>query len=317
MFDFSRKPEPVLIKLNEQTKNHLKTIFESQPYKEKKTKKKITNQNETIDLDTIISLPDEPLAEIPKIKNFQTKIEKNESSKNISLVHNQLSVVDLISQAINKKLKNEKQEISVNLSINHNYYNTNYNYVLNDSVGAGRVKNSQDNNERLSQIVKFENSDKNSETVYEITETNQSRTSILKNRNSCYKNENFQFIPCINCGNWIQLDDVEKHSNYCVRVKAEILSSESSPYPYKSIDYKLQKLLEHLNNLKNSEKIPTEEILNDKHFLFSLSKYISDSLQIVQISNKSLVDLKKILINIDVRIKKFKKRNNILDSFFR
>jgi hypothetical protein len=301
MFDFSKKLEPVVIQLNSETKRQLKTIFQSQPYKEKKSKKKITNHNETIYLDSIISLPDEPIQEIPKIKNFHTKQEKNESN-NISLNPTKVSVVDIISKAINKKLSNEKQEINVNLNINHNYYNTNYNYVLSDNIAMGRIVNPQETRERFSQILKIDKKERNSESIYEITETSQTRTSIYKKRNSYLKNENFQYIPCINCGNWVHLDEVEKHSNTCVEVKEEIILTESSPYPYKSIDYKLNKLLEHLNNLKNSENKTNEEFLNDKHIVVSLSHYVSDTLEIVKICNKSLIDLKKILINIDVKI---------------
>ncbi len=130
-----------------------------------------------------------------------------------------------------------------------------------------------------------------------------SLSTITRKTNNSFSNkngDNFLHIPCTNCGNWIHLDQIEEHSNICVMAKPEIISSESSQYAYKSIDYKLTKLFDHLNSLKTSQF--NEEYASEMHYIVSLLHYNQDALNIVKISCKSLVDLKKILINIDVNL---------------
>jgi hypothetical protein len=130
-------------------------------------------------------------------------------------------------------------------------------------------------------------------------ETNMSRKSVIQ----LPKNE-IMFVPCINCGNLVHIDDIDDHSNVCVRVKEEIIVAEKSQYSYITIDYKLKKLHEHLIQLKNSEKNlnVNDDLSKEMHFILLLSQYILDGIGIAKISNKSLAELKKILINIDVKI---------------
>jgi hypothetical protein len=127
-------------------------------------------------------------------------------------------------------------------------------------------------------------------------ETNPSRKSVIQ----LPKND-IMFVPCVNCGNLIHMDDVEDHSNVCVRVKEEIIVAEKSQYSYHTIDYKLKKLHEHLNQLKNSEKNVNDDLSKEMHYILLLSQYIMDAISIAKISNKMLAELKKILINIDVK----------------
>jgi hypothetical protein len=64
---------------------------------------------------------------------------------------------------------------------------------------------------------------------------------------------NFIFFPCINCNNLIHFDEIENHSTFCLKVKEEVIVAESSQFSYHTIDYKLKKLQEHINQMKNMD----------------------------------------------------------------
>ncbi len=108
------------------------------------------------------------------------------------------------------------------------------------------------------------------------------------------------FLPCINCNNLVHVDEIENHSNVCVRVKEEVIVAETSNFTCHTIDFKLRKLQEHINYLKNSELNNTPEIQKEMHYISLLSQYIIDAANISKIDNKSIAELKKISLNTDV-----------------
>jgi hypothetical protein len=145
-------------------------------------------------------------------------------------------------------------------------------------------------------------------------QSNTSSNSLLRPE----KNQLF-YIPCTNCSSTISIDEVESHSNTCLTVKQEIISSEQSQYQFNNIDFKLKKLYEGIknivnkdkaNNIKNSTKSNIEnqarssvidpEISKDMPYIVSLLQYISDSLIIAAISQESITSIKKIISNIDM-----------------
>jgi hypothetical protein len=140
----------------------------------------------------------------------------------------------------------------------------------------------------------------NRETTFSVESRKTINANVMNPLSSMQTNNVYLFIPCTNCANWIPMEDIEDHSEVCVKVIEEVIQAESSPYTYKIIDFKLKKLHDHLMNLKNSNKKLNDEILQDMHYIVTLIQYISDTRDIAKIGNKSLVDLKKILINIDV-----------------
>ena len=94
------------------------------------------------------------------------------------------------------------------------------------------------------------------------------------------------------------MDDIENHSNSCTKVKEEVFQAETSQYTYHSIDYKLKKLQEHTNYIE-AEKL--EDFIKEMHYITSLNKYIIDSISLSKIDHKSILELKKILANINVK----------------
>ena len=65
------------------------------------------------------------------------------------------------------------------------------------------------------------------------------------------KESELKFIPCMNCGNLISFDDIEKDSLTCTKVSDEIMKNDISKLEINSIDYKLKKLQEHLLSMLN------------------------------------------------------------------
>ena len=128
------------------------------------------------------------------------------------------------------------------------------------------------------------------------------------------------FVPCINCSNLIHIEEIENHSNYCTKVREEVFVAENSQYTYHTIDYKLKKLQEHIIIIKNSDKPNYDSLLSvshssnymislgnntidlskDMHYISSLLQYIITSITLSKIDHKTIIELKKILTNIDV-----------------
>ena len=141
--------------------------------------------------------------------------------------------------------------------------------------------------------------------LYKPGDLNQSKASMSsfatnskKLLNS--KIENFLYVPCTNCGDWVHVERIEDHSNSCVMVKADIVTLASSSSLKSPINYKLKKLLDHLNNLRQSPSKLNVDYVGDMHYIISLIQYISDTLNILTITSRSLTDMKKTLMNIDV-----------------
>lgn len=126
---------------------------------------------------------------------------------------------------------------------------------------------------------------------------------------SSSNNNHFLFIPCINCNNLVHIENIEVHSNTCTRVKEEVIVAESSQFTYHMIDYKLKKLQEHLNEANNSVEgqystnnsnyLSSLDYSKDMHYILSLQQYITDAISMSKIGHKTIIELKKILTNID------------------
>jgi len=144
---------------------------------------------------------------------------------------------------------------------------------------------------------------------------------------------NLLYVPCINCNNMILLEEVEIHSNNCIVIKEDVNKVETSKYAYHVVDYKLKKILEHLqvlqkdetitnskkstenlssNNNKGSTRVcsakdsSTGDLSKENHIFHILETTTKDTINVAKISNSSLSTLKKFLINLDSITHSFK-----------
>ncbi len=125
-----------------------------------------------------------------------------------------------------------------------------------------------------------------------------------------------KFIPCMNCGNLISFDEIEKHSYTCTKVSDEIIKNDISKVELNPIDYKLKKLQEHLLSLlnMNNKKNNYENKKNDIEIMFLstvLSEYIKEVLELQNIDIPSIKQFKKVLKNLENISIKYK--DNISD----
>jgi len=134
---------------------------------------------------------------------------------------------------------------------------------------------------------------------------NSKRKASVKflDENSIQQKALFFFIPCINCNNLIHLDEIERHSNLCTKVKEDVIKAESSNYSFHVIDYKLKKLKENLSRIQNSNDSEYEK---DRHLYEIINKYIGDVLALSTIHLNTLNLIKKIVSNLNVLISTFK-----------
>ena len=84
----------------------------------------------------------------------------------------------------------------------------------------------------------------------------------------------FYYVPCINCCNQINIDDVSKHSEICINVKEDLINLELAN-SFKAIDFKLMKLRDHINNIKNKLEENKNKHHKDEHYLTAIFIYLT------------------------------------------
>ena len=260
----------------------------------KKAKKKRDPMKSQIirNLFDIEDKPSEPLEKTKSviiIKYNETVFFKNKDNKSNEEIQKYISNV---LQSNGHSVKNSKtnQNIQFNVNINNNYYN---------SIKADQKIPEPDtlaNKVKLSPVNRNTFQRENSK-----VSTSSSSNQILRKKSSHDDNSNvLLYIPCMNCGNSIAIDDIEKHSMSCTKVSDEVLKNESNSYELYNINYKLNKLKEHVSLIKNGTvNVPTGIEKEMMYISTVLLQYINDTMVIEVINVKSIQDLKKLLKNLD------------------
>ena len=260
----------------------------------KKAKKKRDPMKSQIirNLFDIEDKPSEPLEKTKSviiIKYNETVFFKNKDNKSNEEMQKYISNV---LQSNGHSVKNSKtnQNIQFNVNINNNYYNSIKadQKIPEPDTLANKVKSSPVNRNTFQR----ENSK---------VSTSSSSNQILRKKSSHDDNSNvLLYIPCMNCGNSIAIDDIEKHSMSCTKVSDEVLKNESNSYELYNINYKLNKLKEHVSLIKNGTvNVPTGIEKEMMYISTVLLQYINDTMVIEVINVKSIQDLKKLLKNLD------------------
>ena len=128
----------------------------------------------------------------------------------------------------------------------------------------------------------------------------QKSTSTISSEHQNYNSNMLIYIPCLNCGCDILFDEIEQHSMICIKVKDEILKNEKSKNEFKSINYKLIKLKEHISQIiqgKDNSLLKNEFKLFGKDLYNIISKNINvdmaslDNIKSLKLSINELDDL--------------------------
>ena len=259
----------------------------------KKAKKKRDPMKSQIirNLFDIEDKPSEPLEKTKSviiIKYNETVFFKNKDNKSNEEIQKYISNV-LQSNSHSAKNSKNNQNIQFNVNINNNYYN---------SIKADQKIPEPDT---LANKVKSSPVNRNTFQKENSKVSTSSSNQILRKKSSQGENNNvLLYIPCMNCGNSIAIDDIEKHSMSCTKVSEEVLKNESNSYELYNINYKLNKLKEHVSSIKNGTvNVPTGIEKEMMYISTVLLQYINDTLVIEVINVKSIQDLKKVLKNLD------------------
>lgn len=104
------------------------------------------------------------------------------------------------------------------------------------------------------------------------------------------------FIPCLNCGNDIAVNEVEKHSMICTFAKKIESESNNNDNGVYQINYKMRKLKEHIKLIMDG-KTKTPAIFKEKFDKYSsaLIKMLSESLSY---DKANLQNVKKMKISL-------------------
>lgn len=159
--------------------------------------------------------------------------------------------------------------LSNTISLNDEYGNERENLIEDESIPQTKASNYRSHQ----YLNNFKNSDKYNNPLQSSQQSFISTTTKNQNTNV---NNNINFIPCINCNNIINIEDIgifkiylikslkiilliiyiDSHSNICHKVKEEVIQAETSQFTFHANEYKLNKLLEHISSIKNGNSNP-------------------------------------------------------------
>lgn len=200
--------------------------------------------------------------------------------------------------------QNANNNIQFNVNINNNFFNgTSPESEI--SARPSRIKESSYhvNNLKEKKREPFHNSIQSGSLAQRNlpSKTMRSQGPIKPKEDLLPKNEMLLYIPCMNCGNSIAVDDIEKHSLTCTKVSKEVLENDSKKSEFYPIHYKLKKLKEHLLGIKNGETIVPASVKKEMEYISTiLIQYINDTLKLEEINLANIKELKKILKNLEI-----------------
>lgn len=114
-------------------------------------------------------------------------------------------------------------------------------------------------------------------------------------------------IPCMNCGNSILIDCIEKHSLTCTKVSEEISKNEKSNVALYSINYKIKKLKEHLDMINNGKILVPSTIQKEiKGTTQTLSNFVQSVFNMETIGLATIKEFKMIMKGLDELSDKYK-----------
>ncbi len=192
-------------------------------------------------------------------------------------------VINVIkNQTKDIKIEQEGKNIyQVNLNINNNYYGSNFN--INYPPDKERNSNSTRDLEDTIKTVKSvpckvgvgvgggELTEREKKLIKQQLASTTNNIGCSSTKSTIKKSQsktNQLSVPCINCGNLIDIDEIEDHSNSCLKVKEEVLEVSRRNSNIKDINNKLSKLDECLSKNKINEN-------KDAHYYVSLSEYLN------------------------------------------
>jgi len=213
-----------------------------------------------------------------------------------------------MNKVINNVIKSQTQKVEiekegkniykVNLNINNNYYGSNFNINYNDKVDNNNSTKMLPNTENNSRNGYNSNSNTNNNSpnldmgigqlksvpckgggVQDMSNQRNSQNSINNSRstNGLKKKKSEKdnlTVPCLNCGNLIDIEEIENHSNDCLIVSKEVYTSMNESSELHTFNTKLLKLDECISKYKNKDN-------RDSHYYVSLSNYLISSASII------------------------------------
>ena len=134
-------------------------------------------------------------------------------------------------------------------------------------------------------------------------EKNNQAESIKNNRNKLL------YIPCMNCGNEIPVNETKKHSLICLTVNSDIINKENNGKEFEFINYKLNKINTHLNNIYLGKLDMVTDNLKKEVSIYGreLYKYISESINVEEVTLNNIKYLKILCSNCENLQRKYGK----------
>ena len=293
------------------------------PTNSTKSKKFKRDPNKVKLIRSIFEIEDAKNFELPKKKNIiKINYNKNIYFQNIEKT-NEKDIANIISNVTKNPLENIDTNQNKNKQLNmnnHNYNNENKNEENINNQNNYNINLYKDKATKI--LTEYKEKISNKENQFKINTTSNIPIKLIPQNHIFKKTQKINFdnvllnntkniptpvipdesvfmhIPCMNCGNLISLNDIEKHSLTCTKVSEEVMKSESSKYELYSIDYKLKKLNEHLSSILNETKDNNYDY--EMQYLSTiLLEYVKKVLILQKIDIPTIKEFKKVVKNLE------------------
>ena len=206
------------------------------------------------------------------------------------------------NRIINKKESNNKQEMNQIITIKNSIdipEESTINNKQNDNINFEQKSiNNLNYNPKKNKLNSQNKTKNNYKNNYQAEPINNDR-----NRNKLL------YIPCMNCGNEIPINETEKHSSICLTANNEIINKENSEKEFEFINYKLNKINTHLNNIYLGKLDMVTDNLKKEVSIYGreLYKYVSESINVEEVTLNNIKYLKILYSNCENLQRKYGK----------
>ena len=241
-----------------------------------------------------------------KSKTFIDKSkDKNdvEATKKISFINNQFHEKD---HELDSYFKNYNSNNNIN---NNNYelfrfsnissYNNNDLFYINNKnkYDSNNPINSKNNIHSIVINPKIEKIEEDESHILNdfLIDDNFENEIMINDKNELKNiNNDLASIPCMNCGKMVNVDEIDRHSNNCFKMKEEIKTQDSNNNYISNIDNKLKKIYEYLNNIEKGKININNELNEYLDFISMMKKYIEKIMSIKIINSLAIEELSEI-----------------------
>ena len=203
------------------------------------------------------------------------------------------------------KYNSVKNNLDINLSSDDKFSNYKISFYFNHFINQNIEKIEEEENHIINDF---------------LIDNNFENENLTNNKNEQdNKIDDFIIFPCKNCGKMINIDEIDEHSNNCLKKKVKSKNKISNNNMNYLIEMKLKNIYEYLinenkkinsndiNHINNNDNLDLNEYFN---FILIMKKNVQQILDLKCINQLSKEKITQINNNLNELMEKYNKSNN-------